>query len=103
MSMRILIVAVAGFPLLASDAARAKPECEDGYRMCMSACAVDKSPERCMQRCQEAASRCEKSGVFRMLVGFLINKARLEELSRAQGVPPPDLEIKATRVRRNLR
>ena len=77
---------------LTVEPARAAPECDDGYGMCMAACAVDRSPERCMQRCQEAAMRCSKSGVFRMPVGFLLNKARLEDMARAQGELPLQIQ-----------
>jgi hypothetical protein len=41
-----------------------------------------------MQRCQEAAARCAKSGVFRMPAGFLLNRRRVEEISRAEGDLP---------------
>jgi len=63
------------------------PECDDGYRLCMAGCATERIPERCMQRCQQASERCSKSGVFRMPAGFILNKARIEEVSRAQAEP----------------
>src|SRR5436309_217089 len=66
----------------------AHPQCDDGYALCMPACATRDVPERCMQRCQEAAARCSKSGVFRMPVGFLLNRSRIEEFSRAEGELP---------------
>src|SRR4051794_21761511 len=66
----------------------AQAQCEDGYALCMPACATRDAPERCMQRCQEAASRCAKSGVFQMPVGFLLNRSRAEELSRGEGELP---------------
>lgn len=68
--------------------AHAEPQCDDGYALCMPACATNAAPERCMQRCQEAAARCAKSGVFRMPVGFLLNRRRVEEFSRAEGELP---------------
>jgi len=68
--------------------ARAEPQCADGYALCMPPCATNAAPERCMQRCQEAAARCAKSGVFRMPVGFLLNRRRVEEFSRAEGELP---------------
>jgi hypothetical protein len=67
----------------------AQPQCEDGYSLCMANCATDRSPERCMQRCQEAERRCEKSGVFRMPIGFLLQRQRLEGMSHAEGELPP--------------
>ena len=78
-----------------SVSANAQAECDDGYTICMSGCATDRSPERCMQRCQQAAERCSKSGVFKMPIGFLLNKARLQDLSRAEGELP-----RAPKVRR---
>jgi len=71
--------------LLSSDRAHADPVCEDGYGVCMAGCATERSPERCMQRCQEAERRCSRSGVFRMPVGFLLNKNRVQDISRAEG------------------
>ncbi len=68
--------------------AHAEPQCDDGYALCMPACVTNAAPERCMQRCQEAAARCAKSGVFRMPVGFLLTRPRVEEFSRAEGELP---------------
>ena len=62
----------------------AQPICDDGYGLCMRNCSDDRMAERCMQRCQEAAQRCEKSGVFRMPVGFILNKRRLEDMAYAE-------------------
>ena len=76
--------------------AHAEPQCDDGYALCMPACATHAAPERCMQRCQEAAARCAKSGVFRMPVGFLLNRRRVEEFSRAQGELP---KVKSPRTK----
>src|SRR3954447_11068253 len=70
-------------------AAHAHPQCDDGYTLCMSGCATDRSPERCMQRCQEAERRCATSGVFKMPVGVLLNKSRLQDMSYAEGELPP--------------
>jgi hypothetical protein len=66
----------------------ALPQCDDGYALCMPACATTDAPERCMQRCHEAATRCAKSGVFRMPVGFLLHRRVVEEFSRAEGDLP---------------
>jgi hypothetical protein len=41
-------------------------QCDDGYALCMSGCINDQTAERCMQRCQGALARCEKSGIFTM-------------------------------------
>src|SRR5215213_5096348 len=79
----ILISASAHF-----GGANAQAQCDDGYTLCMSGCATDRAAERCMQRCREAERRCSKSGVFRMPVGFLLNRSRVEEMSSAQGELP---------------
>jgi hypothetical protein len=79
----ILLFAVATF-----EAARAQAQCDDGYALCMSGCATERLPERCMQRCQEAERRCAKSGVFKMPIGFLLNKSRLRDMSYAEGELP---------------
>jgi hypothetical protein len=63
-------------------------QCDEGYALCMPACATKETAERCMQRCKEAATRCETSGVFRMPVGFLLNRRSVEEFSRAEGELP---------------
>ena len=84
----LILLAAASSLLLSLSHAHADPVCDDGYSVCMSGCATDRSPERCMQRCQDAERRCSRSGVFRMPVGFLLNKGRLEEVSRAEGQLP---------------
>ena len=88
MKTGMFLFAVICFALFFSGKAHAEPQCDDGYALCMPACATHSAPERCMQRCQEAAARCAKSGVFRMPVGFLLNRRRVEELSRAEGELP---------------
>src|SRR3954468_20515420 len=72
----------------------AHPQCDDGYALCMPACATKETPERCMQRCKEAATRCETSGGFRMPIGFLLNRKSVEEFSRAEGELPKPLKEK---------
>jgi hypothetical protein len=74
--------------LLFVEPSPAHPACEDGYSLCVPGCATKESPERCMQRCQQAMERCEKSGVFHMPIGFLLNRTRLEDWSRAEGEIP---------------
>jgi len=88
---RFLALVVAIFLLslfFFAEASRALPICDDGYGLCMRNCTDDKSAERCMQRCQEATNRCAKSGIFRMPVGFLLNKRRMEDMSYAEGELP---------------
>src|SRR5688572_1499229 len=74
--------------------AHAQAQCDDGYTLCMSGCATDRAPERCMQRCQEAERRCAKSGVFRMPIGFVLNKNRLQDMSHAEGELPHSVRKK---------
>src|SRR3954466_96699 len=89
------LIAAPLFALSASvGAARAQPQCEDGYALCMSGCATDRSAERCMQRCQDAERRCSKSGVFRMPGGFLLNRSRVQDMSHAEGELPQNLRRK---------
>src|SRR5436190_3434644 len=84
----LFLFAVACLAVFLFGAARAQSQCDDGYALCMSGCATHSAPERCMQRCQEAERRCAKSGVYRMPVGFLLNKARVQDFSRAEGELP---------------
>jgi hypothetical protein len=88
MRMSFPLIAVLLFSAASVVSARAQAICDDGYALCMSGCATDRSPERCMQRCQEAERRCAKSGVFKMPVGFLLNKNRLQDMSHAEGQLP---------------
>jgi hypothetical protein len=53
-------------------------QCDDGYALCMSGCINDQTAERCMQSCQGAQARCQKSGVFKMPAGFVLNEGVLE-------------------------
>ena len=87
----LLVIALACLSPFFLGETRAQPQCDDGYALCMTNCATDGAPERCMQRCQEAERRCSKSGVFRMPIGFLFNKARIQDFSRAEGELPPGL------------
>src|SRR3954470_2741661 len=84
---KIFVVALVLISLCVGRAA-AQPICEDGYGLCMRSCADDQQAERCMQRCQEAAQRCERSGVFKMPIGFKLNKRRLEDMSYGQSELP---------------
>src|SRR4051812_7104920 len=70
------------------SAADAQPVCDDGYGLCMRSCTDDQQAERCMQMCSQAAQRCETSGVFRMPIGFKLNKRRLEDMSYGQAEVP---------------
>jgi hypothetical protein len=88
MKQKILLMLVVVSLALSANAAHADPVCDDGYSVCMSGCATDRSPERCMQRCQDAERRCAKLGVFRIPVGFLLNKSRMQDISRAKGQLP---------------
>jgi hypothetical protein len=84
----LFLVSVTLLAIFFSGKGRAQAQCDDGYTLCMSGCATDRAAERCMQRCQEAERRCAKSGVFRMPIGFLLNRTRIEEMSSAQGELP---------------
>src|SRR5215213_7167762 len=88
MKMFLFLLAVGLLAVFFSGKSRAQAQCDDGYALCMSGCVTDRAAERCMQRCQEAERRCTKSGVFRMPIGFLLNRARVEEMSNAQGELP---------------
>src|SRR3954454_19201765 len=88
MKIFLFLLAVAFLATFFSGKGRAQAQCDDGYALCMSGCATDLSAERCTQRCQEAERHCAKSGVFKMPVGFILNRARFEEMSSAQGELP---------------
>src|SRR4051794_39240178 len=88
MRIFLFLLAVGFLAIFFSGESRAQEQCDDGYALCMSGCATDRAAERCMQRCQEAERRCAKSGVFKMPAGFLMNRARVEEMSNAQGQLP---------------
>jgi len=85
---RAFVVASVLISLCFGRAADAQPVCEDGYGLCMRSCTDDQQAERCMQRCQEAAQRCERSGIFRMPIGFKLNKRRMEDMSYGQSEMP---------------
>src|SRR3954464_10146316 len=85
MKISLFLLAVALLAIFFSGKSQDQAQWDDGYALCMSGCATDRSAERCMQRCQEAERRCAKSGVFKMPVAFLLNRARVEEMSSAQG------------------
>ena len=53
--MKVLIAAIL---LLAAYPADAQSVCEAQYSLCMSACATDKQPERCMQKCAPMRPLC---------------------------------------------
>jgi len=87
--MIVLLIAVLCLATFFLREAGAQAQCDDGYTLCMTNCATDRAPERCMQLCQEAANRCSKSGVFRMPMGFVLNKRRVQDFSHAEGELPP--------------
>src|SRR4051794_37948867 len=85
---RAFVVAAILISLCFGRAAEAQPVCDDGYGLCMRSCTDDQQAERCMQMCHQAAQRCETSGVFRMPIGFKLNKRRLEDMSYGQREVP---------------
>src|SRR3954465_10683356 len=97
MKISLFLLAVALLAIFFSGKSQAQAQCDDGYALCISGCATDRSAERCMQRCQEAERRCAKSGVFKMPVGFLLNRARIQEMSSAQGELPGTAKKKIAR------
>ena len=77
----LLVACIVGFPISAIAA------CDEPYGMCVSQCATSNTPERCIQRCQHSMTRCSKSGVFQMPIGFKVY-ASPESEARAQARHP---------------
>jgi hypothetical protein len=73
-------------------------QCDDGYALCMSGCTNDQTAERCMQSCQGAKARCEKSGIFKMPAGSVLNQGVLEYIvaQKANAQAPAMRSKKAT-------
>jgi len=74
-------------------------QCDDGYALCMSGCTNDQTAERCMQSCQGAQARCQKSGIFKMPAGFVLNEGVLEYIvgQKAHAEAPTMARKKPTR------
>src|SRR6188474_3864393 len=92
--MKKMVLRFFGATLIASSYITQVHACDDASRLCISSCANELSPERCMQLCQDSRDRCARSGVFKMPIGISLSSGWRDQFTGTEPEAPRPLTKK---------